>query len=132
MLYTTYFAKLRNLPPNVIPISICAKPPAGYVGLQYKKLAPTYSILMEYKTSHDQTTYINRFEKEILNRTNTQTVLAELQAMLPDEIKNAAIPFYANPNHHVALVCYERPESFCHRHLVAWWLNHNAGLNCKE
>ena len=37
MIYTTYFAQLRNLPKNIIPISICAKAPSWYNGLQYKK-----------------------------------------------------------------------------------------------
>ena len=31
----------------------------------------------------------------------------------------------------VALVCYEKPSDFCHRHLVADWLNKN-GFECKE
>ena len=49
MIYTSYFAKLNKLPNNIIPISICAKPPHFYKGLQYKKLAPTYDILMKCK-----------------------------------------------------------------------------------
>ena len=28
----------------------------------------------------------------------------------------------------VVLMCYESPEKFCHRHLVAEWLNKEAGL----
>ena len=31
----------------------------------------------------------------------------------------------------VALVCYEAPDKFCHRHLVADWLT-NAGYKCEE
>ena len=27
--------------------------------------------------------------------------------------------------------CYEKPSDFCHRHLVADWLNKN-GVECKE
>lgn len=49
MIYTTYFAKLRNLPSNIIPISICAKAPSWYTGLQYKKLAPKYNFFTEWK-----------------------------------------------------------------------------------
>ena len=30
-----------------------------------------------------------------------------------------------------ALVCYEKPSDFCHRHLVADWLNKN-GYDCEE
>ena len=31
----------------------------------------------------------------------------------------------------IALVCYEKPGDFCHRHLVADWLN-EAGYQCEE
>ncbi len=44
MIYTTYFAQLRNLPENIIPVSICGKVPNWYKGLQYKKLAPKYDF----------------------------------------------------------------------------------------
>lgn len=31
----------------------------------------------------------------------------------------------------IALICYEKPSDFCHRHLVAEWLNQN-GFKCEE
>ena len=31
----------------------------------------------------------------------------------------------------IALLCYEKPDDFCHRHLVADWLNKN-GYKCEE
>ena len=31
----------------------------------------------------------------------------------------------------IALICYEKPTDFCHRHLVADWLNKN-GIECEE
>ena len=49
MIYTSYFAKLKSLPENIIPISICGKAPDWYKGLQYKKLAPKYDFFMEWK-----------------------------------------------------------------------------------
>ena len=46
MIYTSYFAKIKELERNnIIPISICAKVPDWYKGLQYKKLAPKIWIL---------------------------------------------------------------------------------------
>ena len=44
MIYTSYFAQLRNLPENIIPVSICGKAPNWYHGYQYKKLAPKYDF----------------------------------------------------------------------------------------
>ena len=57
MLYTSYFAKLKSLPENIIPISICGKAPDWYKGLQYKKLAPKYDFFMEWKKNHDNDYY---------------------------------------------------------------------------
>lgn len=48
MIYTSYFAKLKSLPDNIVPISICGKAPNWYTGLQYKKLAPKYDFFMEW------------------------------------------------------------------------------------
>jgi uncharacterized protein (DUF488 family) len=31
----------------------------------------------------------------------------------------------------IALICYEKPSDFCHRHLVSKWLNEN-GYDCIE
>ena len=39
MIYTSYFAKLRSLPENIVPVSICGKAPDWYKGLQYKNLS---------------------------------------------------------------------------------------------
>ncbi len=29
----------------------------------------------------------------------------------------------------VILLCYEKPAAFCHRHLVADWINKHKGIN---
>lgn len=32
----------------------------------------------------------------------------------------------------VALCCYEKPEDFCHRHILAKWLTENTGIEIAE
>lgn len=54
MLYTTYFAKLRTLPPDITPVSICGKTPEWYTGAQYKKLAPKWDFFQEWKKDSRQ------------------------------------------------------------------------------
>lgn len=132
MIYTSYFAQLNKLPNNIIPISICAKAPDWYKGLQYKKLAPKYDFFMEWKKNHDNDYYIEHFQNEVLNTLNPLKVLTELQIKIPDDIKiQMQSPFYSNHEWHVALICYEKPSDFCHRHLVAKWLTEN-GCPCEE
>ena len=132
MVYTTYFAQLHNLPQNIIPVSICGKVPSWYDGIQYKKLAPKYWFFQEWKRTKDNDFYIERFNAEVLEQLNALQVVTELQGMLPDEIKiQMRAPFYASSDWHIALVCYEKPTDFCHRHLVAKWLCEN-GFECHE
>lgn len=124
MIYTTYFAKLKSLPKSIIPISICGKAPDWYDGLQYKKLAPKYDFFMKWKETHDNDYYIEHFQKEVLDFLDPFDVVREIEDKITDgRIIVSPINF--------ALVCYEKPSDFCHRHLVADWLNAN-GIECKE
>lgn len=116
-IYTSYFAKLRSLPENIIPISICGKAPEWYTGLQYKKLAPKYGFFMEWKKNHDNNYYIEHFDSEVLNLLDAKTIYEELSKMSGEK--------------DIALICYEKPSDFCHRHLVAKWLTKN-GIPCEE
>ena len=34
--------------------------------------------------------------------------------------------WYNNKNFDIVLLCYEKPDEFCHRHLVAEWFNRNG------
>ena len=117
MIYTSYFAKIKKLPANIIPISICGKAPDGYTGLQYKKLAPKWSFFSVWKHNHDNDYYIQHFKEEVLNTLDVKDVMNALTNMAA--------------GNDIALICYEKPNDFCHRHLVADWLNEN-GIECKE
>lgn len=117
MIYTTYFAKLNKLPVNIVPISICVSVPGYYNGLQYKKIAPTYDLLARYKKDGDTNYYTEYFNEKILGHLDPYFVMSELYDMTDGK--------------DVALVCYERSDAFCHRHLVAEWFRNN-GIECEE
>lgn len=87
MIYTSYFAKLKSLPDNVIPISICAKAPSWYKGIQYKKLAPKYDFFIKWKEDHNNDYYIEHFNLEVLAPLNIWKVLDDLQVGLPEKVK---------------------------------------------
>lgn len=115
-IYTSYYARIRQLPENVIPISIAISTPKFYSGLVYKKLAPTYDILNHWKAEHNIEDYIKQFEK-ILQALSVEEVIKDL--------------FVMGKGNDVALICYEKPTDFCHRHLVADWLT-EQGYPCEE
>lgn len=121
MIYTSYFAKLKDLPDNIIPISICGKAPDWYKGLQYKKLAPKYDFFMKWKETHDNDYYIKCYNEQVLNKLDVINVVRDLICIVPED----------TTGEYICLVCYEKPGDFCHRHLVADWLSKN-GFECKE
>lgn len=136
MIYTTYFAQLRNLPTNIIPISICRFPPKWFRGLEYLKLAPLWSTLKRWKDGAKDYSaaqeYMQDFYEKVLSPLSVVRVLDEIQMSIPDEIKvKMQSPVWRNNEWHVALVCYEKPNDFCHRHLVSQWLQ-DSGYECKE
>ncbi len=110
-IYTSYFANLIKIPASIVPISISCKPPKGYHGLEYKVLAPSYVLLSACHKNHDEDYYRQVFCNK-LNSLNARNIVEVLE--------------YLSKGKDIVLVCYERPENFCHRHLVAEWLCKNG------
>lgn len=109
VIYTSYFANLRKLPFDLTPISISIYPPKGWKGLEYKVLAPSASILAEWKRDGDCKKYIDRYHEDILSKLDPQKIVSDLYQL-------------AGEDKRIVLVCYEKSTDFCHRHLVAEWL----------
>lgn len=118
MIYTSYFAYVNKLPNNLYPIAICGKSPDGWSGTEYKKLAPKWDFFKVWKETHDNDYYITEFNDKVLSKLNAKSVVDRLIALCPD-------------GKEPCLICYEKPGDFCHRHLVAHWLNEN-GYDCEE
>ncbi len=117
MIYTSYFAAVKKLPSNICAISIAGWPPKGWKGPQYKVLAPKWDFFSKWKENHDNDYYIEHFKKEVLEPLSPESVVKILKQIAGSK--------------DVCLCCFEKPGDFCHRHLVADWLNEN-GYECKE
>lgn len=127
MIYTGYYGavnKYLNIYPNFALVAISGKPPINWKYYHFKKFAPSYSIWKEY---HDSTLPLNdkinkytyRFNTEILNNLNKDTILLDLYNTV-------------NQNQNLILLCYEKPNTFCHRHLIANYLLKEFNLNVTE
>ena len=77
---------------------------------------------MEWKKNHDNDYYIKHFQKEVLDGLDATNVILDFSRM--------SYGFNVGEND-IALICYEKPSDFCHRHLVAEWLSQN-GFRCEE
>ena len=116
--YTSYFAKVSSLPADVMPISISRSTPEWFKGLEYKAIAPPWSIVAKYKQDKDEDAYMSVYS-ETLAQLDPEKVLEDLKTL------SCGKPA-------VALLCYEKPTDFCHRHLAAGWLTAMTGVEIKE
>lgn len=99
---------------GLYPVSIAGKCPDWYHGAEYKKLAPKWSFFSKWKNgSHkgDNDYYIKNFYELVLDKLDPEQVIKELEG------------FTGVSSDKIILLCYEKPGDFCHRHLVADWLN---------
>ena len=111
MIYTSYFGAIEQLPKDYALISIARSAPKYWFGLEYKKLAPSLAILSDYKRTGNEEKYIQEFSFQLFCLTPS-IVIDELVTMAR--------------GYNIILMCYEKPQDFCHRHLVAKWLTDNG------
>lgn len=135
MIYTTYFANLKNLDRTInCPIAICGRSPCGYYGLEYKKFAPKWWFFKEWKKNHNNNFYEVHFQEEVLNPLSIEQVMEDLRLLINNRY-NTRIPqeneWWEKIPFNIYLVCYEKPGDFCHRHLVANWMN-QMGVKVEE
>lgn len=114
-MFTGYFDKLKDYQKaGLTSVSIAGKCPSWYHGAEYKKLAPKWSFFNEWKNgSHkgDNEYYIKNFKELVLDKLDPAQVVKELEE------------FTGVSKDKIILLCYEKPDDFCHRHLVADWLS---------
>ena len=107
---TSYYSKSHNHPKAV---SIAGKCPDWYDGREYKKLAPKWWFFKRYKEDGDEEAYVEAYLEEVLHKLDPQQVY--------DELGEDAV-----------LLCWESSDKFCHRHIVAWWLEEELGIKIQE
>lgn len=107
---TSYFSKYKG--ENAVSISL-SKPKWYPNCREYKILAPTWDLLNRYKKDKDEDYYIGRYYREVLSKLDPQKVYEEL-------------------GEDAVLLCWEKSSDFCHRHLIAEWLEHHLGIEVNE
>lgn len=108
-IYTTCFENAFKLPDSILPFSIALKPPKNWNGFQYRALAPKEEFFYKWRDNRNNEYYTEHFNSEVLEKLDAKTVVEDLQMI-------------AKGYDSIALVCYEQPTEFCHRHLIAEWL----------
>lgn len=112
-IFTSYFGNVGTLKRcGIHPISIARWSPRNWDGDRLIWLAPTPYMVKE--ASREE--YI-RMYKAICQSVNIELLIRQLSAI--------------GDGKDVALLCYERPGQFCHRHMLAEYLTEH-GIPVKE
>jgi len=119
-LYTSYFAKVKNLQECGLNNLVCV---AGYApkfffdldeAHFYPDLAPRKEWFWEWKNKHlSNDWYIGKYNETVLSKLNPEKVVADM-------------------GDNAVMLCYEKPGEFCHRHLIADWISKNTGITVEE
>lgn len=111
-MFTSYYAK-HGTDRNAVAIS--AKPPDWYVGVTYPLLAPSWDLINGVKSgSMSEDEYTERYLKLLKKRgASPYRTLSDL-------------------GDQAILLCFETPDKFCHRRIVADWIEFTLGIVVPE
>lgn len=113
-IFTSYYKRIDVNPCGLIPVRISTGAPQWFSWYleELPELYPGWDIVKSYKEGTlSKEAYKNKYldKLAILNR---KDILKKLETISAE-----------NENRNIVLLCYERPEDFCHRHFVAKWLD---------
>ena len=119
--WTGYYAQMKKyVKADLVPVSIAYLTPVWYTGETCFELAPDRKLLKGYKAG------------EISQEEYTKQYNAFLKTVNWGE---AIEKLYTISDKHsckdLVLCCYEKPDDFCHRHLLAEYLTKH-GMNVQE
>jgi hypothetical protein len=94
-------------------ISIAIYPPLTYTGDKFPDLYPDRKTFFSKKADEiDEKQYEEQYRERVLSKLNPQ----EIYDMLNGKV----------------LLCWEPPGEFCHRRIVASWIQENLGIEVPE
>lgn len=115
-MHTSYFDNISQISFPVVSIS--GRAPDWYQGPQFKILAPKYWFFRKYKDGDfSKEDYTEAYYSEVLSKLSAKSVYEHLTSSYGNDI---------------TLLCYEKPNQFCHRRLVADWFMSELSLRVTE
>lgn len=94
-------------------VAICIYPPIDWTGLRFPALEPDRKTFFAIKNGAiTREEYEKRYREDVLSKLNPQDIY--------NMFKNNV------------LLCWELPGEFCHRRIVAKWIEENIGIEVPE
>ena len=118
MIYTGYYSKIKEYADSgLILLSISrTKPEFAKSCIDIPQLFPSDKILWDHKKGKiDEMEYISKYLDQ-LNELGVDRIIKMIQIF----------------GDNVVLLCWESPEKFCHRHILADYINKNSNINVEE
>lgn len=99
-------------------VSISRFPPSWFKGYKCFEFAPSVRLLKEYKEGLRNDHYAYRYERDVLKKIDVHRVFEELARMACGR--------------DIVLCCFEPALQFCHRRLLAHYVERVWGYSIKE
>ena len=94
-------------------VAICIYPPLDYTGAQYPSLAPDRQTFFAKKAGEiDEKEYERQYREKVLSRLDPKETYKTFQKSV--------------------LLCWEDPGDFCHRRIIADWMQEETGIEVPE
>ena len=118
MIYTGYYSKIKEYVDSGLTLLSISRTKPGFAKpcIDIPQLFPSDNILWDHKKG------------KIDNMEYTSKYLAQLDDIGIDRIIKT-IQIFGDD---VVLLCWESPEKFCHRHILADYINRNSDLVVEE
>lgn len=115
MITTSYFTKTKLI---ANPISISSKTPYWFTGKHFQLLAPPYSLVIDFKNNQiSEEEYVQLYLEKVLNPLDPTDIYTQIIATFGEN---------------ATLMCYEKPGQFCHRRIVASWIELSMDIHIPE
>lgn len=117
--YTSSFKFAKGLNESkYFVVSISRFPPRGFRGYKCFEFAPSVRLLKEYKEGLRNDHYAYRYERDVLKKTDVHRVFEGLARMACGR--------------DIVLCCFEPALQFCHRRILAHYVERVWGYSIKE
>jgi len=135
---TSYYARLNKIDlENYKPIAISGDEGrmVGFTGVGMRKLSP-YPFFRKWKAIEDEIE--NKFKNGLLSKEEYGQLKEKNQQSYIEKFYNIVLKpldakeIYNQLGENAVLLCFEKPTEFCHRFLVAGWLELNLDLQIDE
>ena len=118
MIYTGYYSKIKEYTDSGLTLLSISrtKPEFAKSCIDIPQLFPSDKILWDHKKGKiDDMEYTSKYLDQ-LNELGVDRIIKMIQIF----------------GDNVVLLCWESPEKFCHRHILADYINKNSNINVEE